>query len=205
MPISSSLLTSSIVAQMVARRVIGRNAKGLAAAVGGSLARYLKTPNLATAYVSGTAGPLGTVVTVATLGLVPTAMSSLMVSRAATVGFRGEKMKSVYDGISIGVSTVLQTMILRGTVAGCAVGAGTARFQAANQSTYKQLLESQMRIRGLRGRDKGKLADIIAFGIINHLLASVTFTVTVAGAIAPTPPTGPVAVASIPSISTRIV
>jgi len=145
------------------------------------------------------------VISVAVAGLAAPAMSALMMSRAAIMGFTGRSMKSLFDGISGGVVIVLQTMVLNGTVVGCAVGGGVGRFMGISQGTLKALLRAEFTSRSIIGRDSSKLADIISFGVVNHLKTSVSFTVTAAGAIAPVAPVGPVAVVSIPSVTTSII
>ena len=55
------------------------------------------------------------------------------------------------------------------------------------------------------GRDVTKIANCVAYGIVNQLKAGATFTVLVTGAIAPVPPVGPVPMAGLPAVFSKIV
>lgn len=205
MAISGQLIGLSIYGQCSSVGFSGRDLQALCSATGNALYQNVLIPNLVTCTLNGTAGPTGTIIHIAVAGIIPTAMSGLMSSKAASVGFTGKDMYKLFSAFSRGVAISLSSMQIQGTVVGCAVGAGTGRFVGLQASTLGGYIKAQNAVKNLTGKEIGKLADIFAFGIATQLTQSATFTVSVAGAIAPTPPTGPVAVASIPSVFTKIV
>lgn len=204
MPVVAPSISSAILSQMSLKRLTGKNAIDIASAVGSAVANYIVIPNRVTCTLNGTAGPIGNINSIAVLGLVPTAMSGFMLSKAGLRKLTGRDIKNFFDAISFGLFQVLSTMILSGTSAGCAVGAGTGKFTAVSEQALSKLILAEFLKKRLRGKNNRDLADCIAFGIIRHLQSSVTFTVAVTGAIAPTPPTGPIAVVGIPSLTTKV-
>lgn len=205
MAISSLLIGNQIYSMTSLVGFTGRDLRKLCTATGSAVYNHILVPNIVTAYLNGTAGPIGTIIHVAVVGIVPTVMSNLMKAKAAQVGFKGRDMGKLFTGVSNGIFASLSAMQLQGTVAGCAVGAGTGRFLAINTQALSSLIKGHELLKDIKGRDIVKLADIFSFGIVTQLKQSATFTVTVAGAIAPVPPAGPVAVVSIPSVFSKII
>ena len=210
MPVNAQLLSKSVEASLRGFQVgfSGKNLSNLSTAIGNVVGRVVTTPNAVTCYFNGTAGPTGTLMHIQVAGVVSTVMSAGMLTKAqnkVSVGFSGRDMGKLFDGISTGLCDVLQTMVLTGTVVGCAIGAGTGQFLPAitNSQAMAGQLMFEMNGQGLKGRDVPKLADCIASGVAK-MLKSVVFSVSCAGAIAPTPPTGPVTVAQIPSLTTQV-
>lgn len=205
MAISGTTIGASIFGQCSAVGFSGRNLQALCSATGNALFQNVLIPNLATCTVNGTAGPTGTIIHVTVLGIIPTAMTSLMNAKAASVGFKGKDMFKLFNAVSRGVTISLMSMQITGGTIGCAVGVGTGRFYGLQANALGTFIKAHDSIKRLLGKEILKLADIFAFGIATHLSQSATFTVTVVGAIAPVPPVGPVAVVSIPTIFTKIV
>jgi hypothetical protein len=189
---------------MAPRSIKGRDADSLADAVGRSVALHVTTPNMVTCTLNGTAGPMGTITSLAVVGIVSKAMSGLMTAKAQTKKLTGRDIMTLFDAISSGISQVLMGMMLTGMAVGCAVGAGTGKFMALNAKMLAGLIVLNATIKSFRGRNMADLADCIAFGVVSHLKSSATFSVLAAGAIAPTPPTGPMAVVGIPSVTTKV-
>lgn len=205
MAISGQAIGAAIFGQCSAVGFTGRDLQSLCSATGNAVFQTVILPNLATCTLNGTAGPTGTIIHITVLGIVPTAMSGLMNAKAAAVGFSGKEMSKLFSAFSRGLSTSLLSMQMTGTVAGCAVGAGTGKFYGLQAAALGSAIKAQHTAKTLTGKESGKLADILAHGIATHLSQSATFTVSVAGAIAPVPPAGPVSVASIPTVFTKIV
>jgi hypothetical protein len=159
---------------------------------------------MVTCTLTGTVGPFGSVTSTVVIGLVPSAMSSLMLNKAALKGFNGRDIKKFFDAISKGLVFSLYGMILSGKAAGIALGGGLGTFTALSDTLMSKAMGSRMRIKRINGRDIQGLCDCISFGVVNHLKTSVKFQVLVTGTVAPTPPTGPLAALSIPSIYTKI-
>lgn len=204
MPVTGSLISTSIKVFMASKRIIGRDAGSLADAVGTAVAMHVTTPNMVTCTVNGTAGPVGSITSVAVAGVVGKAMSAMMVVKATSKKLTGRDIVSLFDAISSGIAQVMMASVLTGTCAGCAVGAGTGRFLALNDKLLSSLIVLNATARSFRGRNMVDLADCVSFGVVNHLKSGATYSVLVAGAVSPTPPTGPVAVVAIPSLTTKV-
>jgi hypothetical protein len=204
MPLTSKVIAGAILSQMAARRYTGRNAVDLANAVGSAVATYLVIPNLVTCTLAGTVGPVGSITSVAVAGLVPAAMGGFMLSKAGLKRLVGRDINGILSAISTGLVLSLSTMVLTGTAAGIALGAGTGKFTAVSDKVLSKLILAQMIRCKLVGRNNIDLADCIAFGLVKQLQTTAIFTVTVAGVVAPVPPVGPLAIAGVPSVFTKI-
>ena len=204
MPISDTLISSAIKGYMASVGFTGRDMAKIADAVGRAVFIHVSVPNNTSATIAGTVGPIGSVSSLAVAGVVSTAMSSFMKAKGAQEGFTGRDMSKLADAISNGVSQVLMTMVLTGSSVGLAIGAGTAKFVGLNANNLGGLIKAQLAGLGFTGRDMIKLADMVATGIVTHLQTSATFSVLATGAIAPVPPVGPLAIAGIPTIFSKI-
>jgi len=203
-PIAGPAISSAILGQFAARKFTGRNAIDIASAVGSAVANYIILPNLVSCTLSGTAGPVGSITSIAAVGLEPTAMSGLMTSKALSKKLTGRDASGLFSAISMGLFQVMSTMFLTGSSIGCAVGAGIGKFTAVSAPALSKLILAQLTLKKIIGRDAINLADCIAFGLVTQLKSSVTISVVVVGAPAPVPPVGPILVAGIPSVFTKI-
>jgi hypothetical protein len=204
MPVQANLISTAIKAQFAASGFTGKNDKDIADSVGGAVAKYLVIPNLVSCTLNGVMGPIGQISSIMIVGIVPQVMGSLMITKAASLKFTGTKMTTFFNAIASGVSQVLLGMLLSGNAVGIAVGAGTGKFTAISDQPLSKIILAEMLSRRLTGKNNKDIANIVAFGIANHLKSSATFTVMTTGAIAPVSPAGPVSVVSIPSIYTKI-
>jgi len=204
MPVIGTLITSAIVANMTPRSIKGRDAASLASAIGTAVATHVTTPNMVSCTVSGSAGPLGSITSVAVAGIVSKTMSGMMLLKAQSKSLIGRDIITLFDAVSAGIAQVMIGSILTGSSVGCAVGAGTGKYVALNEKALAGLIVLNATAKSLKGRNMVDLADCVSFGVVNHLKSSATYSVLVAGAIAPTPPTGPVAVVGIPSVTTKV-
>jgi hypothetical protein len=204
MPISDTLISSAIKGYMALSGFTGRDMNKIADAVGRAVFIHVSIPNNTSASMMGTVGPVGSVSSLAVAGVIPTAMSAFMKAKGAQNGFKGRDMTKLADAISNGTSQVLMTMMLTGSSVGLALGAGTAKFVGLNANILGGLIKVQLAGLGFTGRDMFKLADMVATGVVQHLQTSATFSVMAVGAIAPVPPVGPMAIAGIPTIFSKV-
>jgi len=204
MAITAVGIASSIKGYLALVGFQGRDMGKLADAIGRAVYIHLVTPDMAVASITGTVGPVGSVTNVSVQGIVPTVMQSLMTVKGASSGFSGRDLNKLSQAISNGISIQLMTMMLTGTTAGLAIGAGTATLTGINSTVLGSLLKAAFASVGFTGRDMLKLADMISSGVVQHLQTSASFAVIATGAIAPTPPTGPVPIAGIPTIFSQI-
>jgi hypothetical protein len=204
MALSSSLIANNIYTQFSARQITGRNARDLANAVGMATYMFITTPNIVSCTLTGTVGPVGTITSIVTLGIVPVSMSNLMKDQATAKKLTGRSISTIFSAAATGLTISLTSLTLTGTSAGLAVGIGTGSFSYAVNKTMANILASQEVTKYLRGRNNIDLANCIAFGFVNHIKQSAKITVTATGAIAPVAPAGPVATANVPSVFTKI-
>lgn len=204
MPISSTLFSGAIKVQMLAVGFKGRDMRKLADAIGRAMFIHLSTPNITVSTLAGTVGPVSNVNNVAVAGIVPTVMNSLIKAKGLQSGFIGRDLSKLARAISMGLSQILMTMVLNGSAVGIAVGGGSARFVGLNATILSNLIKVQMAALGFRGRDMFKLAGMVATGVVTHLMTSATFPVVATGVIAPIPPVGPLPIAAVPTVFSKI-
>jgi len=204
MPIVAKLISSAINSQLSLNTLTGRDAIKLAGVIGSAISKYLMIPNMVTCSLSGVVGPIGSINSVTVAGLVPAAMSGFMYSKAISKNLKGRDVKKLFDAVSMGLTQVLMGMVLSGSAVGIAIGTGVGNFTALSEQALSKLLYATMLSKQLKGRDAVKLCDCISFGVVTHLKTSVKFTVVVTGVIAPVPPAGPIAIAGVPSVFTKI-
>jgi hypothetical protein len=195
-----------ILANESAKSFTGKNDMDIANAVASALSTYvISTPSLVQFTLSGTVGPVGQVTSIVVAGIVPQAMAGLMFTKAASLGLRGKNTLQLFQAISNGVCTHLQTMQVTGTTAGLAVGGGVGRFTFINKAAVKGLLQVNFLGKLIKGKNAPDIIESIAFGFTNHMKSAPVVSAVVAGAIAPVPPAGPVAVAGIPTVINKII
>lgn len=205
MPVIPQAMSAAIFSQMNFKQFTGKNARDLSSAVGTAVANYIVTPNLVSCTLSGVAGPVGSIQSVAVAGLEPNTMSTLMYTLAAlNKNLTGRDIGGLFTAVSTGVVQILQGLVLTGTAIGIATGGGVGLFTAVNEKTLSSLIFAQMNLRQMTGKNARDLADCISYGIVTQLQTAVKVTVVTAGTVAPVAPTGPVAVAGIPSATTSI-
>lgn len=207
MPVVGKVMSGAIMANFAGRRILGVDAIKIADAVGTAVAMHVTMPNMLTFMCTGVVGPVGTAQSIVPAGFIPKAMSALMMARALQVGFipPGRDMYSLFDAIAAGVCLVMQTSLVQGTILGMAVGGGTAKFTKLNSQVLKGILYANFTARSILGKDAIRIADCIAFGVVNQLISTATYSIIVTGAIAPVPPVGPVAVGGVPAILSKVI
>lgn len=203
MPFQAQTVSSTILSQMLARGIIGKNNKDVADAVATACSIHFLTPGSISLIVSGTAAGPGSYISIPVVGVTGPAMSALMVGKAASLGFSGKSMRDFFDSISLGIVINLTTLIVTGVAIGVGVGVGVGRVVGFNQQVLEGLLLAQFAAKGFIGKNVKDLAAILSTGIVNSILASAVVNVTVVGPIIP-PPTGPVVVTGIPNIASFI-
>lgn len=202
MAIDAVTLSNNINNMMKSVQFSGKSDKNISDAISMGLFTYLKTPNLISFQLSGTAGPIGSVTSITYVGIVPSVMSNLIRFKAP---FTGKSWKNMCDAISNGIAMTFQTSSISGTTVGIALGGGIGRFSNMVTSDLVNRIKATASFKSILGSKKDQLVDAVAFGICTHFKTSVTVTATVTGAIAPTPPTGPVAVTAMPTVYNIII
>ena len=204
MPLSSGMISNNILAQFNAKRLTGKNNRDITNGLGMAVYMFLTTPNLVSCSMSGTVGPVGNLMSITTLGVVPNAMSSLMNAQAKKNKLTGRNMPDICSAAATGIATSMASLMLSGTTAGLAVGAGTGSFSKASDKIMANILYSQEMSKFMRGRNIRDIVNSLASGFVSHIKNSAKITLTATGAIAPVAPAGPVATSSIPAVFSKI-
>lgn len=135
------------------------------------------------------------------VGLVPSAMSSLMLMNAASSGISGRDTQKLFDAISTGVCNSMQTVVLQGTVIGGAIGVGTGKIIGLVPTVLSGIIMANMGGQTLAGSKLFSIVSAISFGICNHILANAVVNITNVGVPSP-PPAGPIPIPAAPGIGT---
>jgi len=205
MPVIPQAMSTSIFLNEKGVAFSGKNNKDIADAISMALCTYVTTtPNLISFFLSGVAGPVGNLNSIVVSGIVPQAMSSLMVSRALSKGLRGKSLKHLFDAVSNGVSLSLNGMFVSGLTAGLAMGNGVGRFTFIQDLAVANYLRASFASKLFRGKNVRDIIDCIAFGFSMHMRSSPIVSATVLGAIAPIPPVGPVPMVAMPTVFNAI-
>lgn len=192
MPIVSTYMSSQILARDSSVTVSGQKLPGIASSISMAVSTYV----LSAAQVQSTnivLGPGAGTFTGTITGLSPTAMSGLMMTRAAMVGFCGRDLKKLFDGVAFGVVQSLLQSLAQGTVVGGGPGSGTGKIIGLVPSALQAQILAALAGKTLVGSKTSDLVAAMAFGICNHIMSNGTIITTCIGAFAG-PPTGPVTV-----------
>jgi len=133
------------------------------------------------------------------VGLTPSAMSVLMMSKAAAQGLSGRDIKALFDSVSFGVVNALKATLLQGSIIGAGPGTGTGKITGLVPESLKGLILAQSAFRLISGDKLKSLVSAIAFGICNHIMSVGTVQVTNIG-VAAGPPVGPITIPAAPGI-----
>jgi hypothetical protein len=132
------------------------------------------------------------------VGVVPSAMSSLMMIKAASAGVLGRDTKKLFDAVSFGVcNTLLTSVVAQGAVIGGGPGAGQGKIINLIPSALQSLISANLAGKLLMGSKTMAISSAIAFGICNHIMTMGVVITTCIGAFAP-PPAGPIPIPAAP-------
>ncbi len=132
------------------------------------------------------------------VGCVPSAMTVLMMTKAAASMLVGRDTQKLFDAISFGVcNTLLTTALVQGTVIGGGPGAGQGKILNLVPIVLSGLIMAQLAGVTLFGQKTPQLVDAISFGICTHIMTAGTVITTCIGAAAP-PPVGPIPIPAAP-------
>jgi len=178
--------------------IAGTQLPSLISAISSASCQYI----LATGTVTSTniaLGPGAGTQTGTIVGLVPTGMTALMLSRAALLGMAGKDITRLFESVSFGVVTGMSTVILQGVLIGAGPGTGTGKIMGLVPTGLQALILSQSLFRLISGTQIASLVSCIAFGICTHIMSFGTVLVTNIG-VAAGPPAGPVLLPAVPGI-----
>jgi hypothetical protein len=132
------------------------------------------------------------------VGCVPSAMTSLMMVRAAASMLVGRDIQKLFDAISFGIcNTLLTTALSQGSVIGGGPGAGQGKILNLVPSALQGLIMAQLAGIMILGQKTVQLIDAMAFGICTHIMTAGIVMTTCIGAVSP-PPIGPIVIPAAP-------
>ena len=133
-------------------------------------------------------------------GLVPQAMSAMMLLQATSQGLSGKNLPMLFDAVSFGVAiSVMTSVLVQGTVIGGGPGIGTGKIIGLVPMGLQTLILTQAIFHLLSGSKIREIVSSIAFGICNHIMTAGTVVLTDIGFFTP-PPIGPIPIPGAPGI-----
>lgn len=198
MPYVPSAIKSLIQLKASSRLMSGSKLPDMVGAIASASSQYIlsastvNSTNIALGPGSGT--QVGRIV-----GLVPSAMSSLMMLKSAALGLSGRDIKKFYDAVSFGVVNAAKSIIMQGTIIGAGPGTGTGKIVGLVPTGLETLIFAQSAFRLLSGQRLRAMISCVAFGVCNHVMTTGTVTITDIG-VAASPPVGPVTIPAAPGI-----
>jgi len=132
-------------------------------------------------------------------GVIPTAMTSMMMAKAASLGLSGKDIYKLLSSVAFGVCMSLNSVTVSGTIIGAGPGAGFGKIVGLAPTALQGLIFSQELLRTLSGQMMQQLIAAISFGICNHIMSAATVSLTDIGFFIP-PPVGPITIPAAPGI-----
>jgi len=196
MPLIPQSMQSLIQAKAASQLMSGSKFPSIVSAISAASCQYI----LAVSTVNSTNIALGPGVGTQTgtiMGLVPTAMTSLMQAKALSRGISGRDTMKLFSSVSTGVCTSMKSVILQGTIIGAGPGTGTGKILGLVPTGLETLIFAQSIFRLISGRNLKDIISAIAFGICTHIMTTATVLCTDIG-VAAGPPVGPVPIPAAP-------
>lgn len=197
MPFVPPLMTTLMIAKGASSGMTGQYFSSIVSATSSAVCLYIP----ASAVVMSTnvvMGPGAGTYFGKIVGCVPSAMSVLMMAKAAAFGLVGRDTKKLFDAISFGVcQTLLTTAISQGTVIGGGPGVGQGKIINLVPTALQSLILANMASKTLVGTKTMQILSAIAFGICTHIMSACIVTTTCIGVFSP-PPAGPIVIPTAP-------
>jgi hypothetical protein len=197
MPFVPQAMTGLMMAKAASKQMGGSKLLPEISALSAAICSYLSTAPVVVSTNIVTGPGAGTYVG-RVVGVVPSAMSSLMAFKATSKGIMGRDTRKLFDVVSFGVcQTILTTVFAQGVVIGGGPGAGQGKIINLVPSVLQNIILMNVSARILGGSKARDIAGAMAFGICTHIMTSGTVLTTCIGAFAP-PPVGPVPIPAAP-------
>jgi len=196
MPLIPTAMQGLMQGKAASKSITGSKSGSLASAISQAASQYILSASTVTstnqALGPGSGTQIGRVV-----GVNPSAMSSLMVGKAAASGISGRDTQKLCESVAFGVCNALNTVIMQGTIIGAGPGSGTGKILGLVPTILQGIIVAQCAGKVISGSKLSALAGAIAFGICTHILTVATVSITDIGAAAP-PPAGTVTIPTAP-------
>jgi hypothetical protein len=197
MPFIPSAMTGLMMAKATSQSIYGAKLLPQLSAVSSAVCSYFTVAPIvvSTNFVTG---PGAGTYTGKVVGLLPSAMSSLMMLKMGLMGLVGRDVKRLFDAVSFGVcTTVLTTAVAQGSVIGGGPGAGQGKITGLVPSVLQNLLYVNLVGKLLVGSKTRAFSSAMAFGICTHIMTAGTIVTACIGAFSP-PPAGPIPIPAAP-------
>ena len=198
MPLVATAIQGLITVKASSKLISGSKLSYLVSAVSNATSQYI----LAASIINSTniaLGPGAGTQTGRITALVPSAMSLLMMGKAASKGLSGRDIKALFDSVSFGVVNSLKATLLQGVIIGAGPGTGTGKITGLVPTGLEGLILGQSFFRLISGDKLKSMISAMAFGICNHIMTTGVVTITNIG-VAAGPPIGPVTIPAAPGI-----
>jgi hypothetical protein len=198
MPLIPQTMQGLIQARGASQLLSGNKFPDVVSAVSSATCQYVLTTSIVNS-TNVALGPGAGTQTGTIMGLIPTAMSSLMQAKAASMALAGRDIMKIFDSVSFGVCNAMNSLLLQGTIIGAGPGTGTGKISGLVPTGLEALIFTQSVFRLISGRNIKDLISAMAFGICNHIMTTATVLCTDIG-VAASPPVGPVPIPAAPGI-----
>jgi len=198
MPYLPSVIKSLTQLKASSKLMSGSKLPPMVAAISGAASQYILSVSTVTS-TNIALGPGSGTQTGRIVGLVPSAMSSLMMLKSASLGLSGKDLKKFYDAVSFGVINAMKTIVMQGTIIGAGPGTGTGKILGLVPIGLETLIWAQSAFRLLSGAKLRHMISCVSFGICNHIMSTAVVTITNIG-VAASPPVGPITIPAAPGI-----
>lgn len=197
MPFIPSTMTGLMMAKASSQSIHGNKLLPQFSAISSAVCAYFTVAPIVVS-TNIVTGPGAGAYTGKVVGLLPSAMSSLMMLKMTSQGLLGRDVKKLFDAVSFGVcNTMLTTAVAQGAVIGGGPGAGQGKITGLVPSALQNLLYVNLVGKLLSGSKTMALSSAMAFGICTHIMTTGVVITTCLGAFAP-PPAGPVPIPAAP-------
>lgn len=198
MPLVPSTIERLILTKASSVTIAGSKLSYFVSAISGGTSQYILSASIVNS-TNIALGPGAGTQTGKIVGLVPSGMSTMMMTKANAAGLAGRELKRLFDSISFGVVNAMKGVVLQGTIIGAGPGTGTGKITGLVPSPLQNLIYAQSAFRLISGDKLRTILSAISFGITNHIMSAGTVTVTNIGAVA-SPPVGPITIPAAPGI-----
>lgn len=198
MPLVPSTMERLILTRASSVTIAGNKLSYFVSAISGGTSQYILSASIVNS-TNIALGPGAGTQTGKVVGLVPSGMSKLMMTKASAAGLAGREIKRLFDSISFGVVNAMKGVVLQGSIIGAGPGTGTGKISGLVPSALQNLIYAQCQYRLISGDKLRMFLLAIAFGICNHIMTAGTVVVTDIG-VAASPPVGPITIPAAPGI-----
>jgi len=198
MPLVPAQMQGLIMSKAASQIMVGEKMTHLISAISSATCQYLMTASIVNS-VNVATGPGSGTQTGKIVGAVPSAMTSLMMAKAASSGLAGKDIYKFLSSVAFGVCMSLNSVMVTGTIIGAGPGSGTGKITGLAPTALQGLIFAQETSKTLIGQYMQLLVGAISFGICMHIMSAAVVNFVDVGVFAP-PLVGPIPIPAAPGI-----